>query len=157
LTDRNLRLRHRDPRYLATVDAWLDELIPVIAARQSTRGGNVVMVQVENEYGSFGDDKAYLAHLRDGLIARGIEELLVTSDGPARMWLTVCTLDVSLATGNFGSRALEALDMAEEELPDQPYMCTEFWNGCFEHWGEEHHVRTWADAAGEFAHMLEHG
>ena len=51
------------------------------------------MVQVENEYGSFGDDTVYLAHLRDGLIARGIEELLVTSDGPARMWLTGGTVE----------------------------------------------------------------
>ena len=51
------------------------------------------MVQVENEYGSFGDDKVYLAHLRDGLIERGIEELQVTSDGPARRWLTGGTVD----------------------------------------------------------------
>ena len=60
LADRNMGLRHRDPAYLAHVDAWFDELIPVIAERQASRGGNVVMVQVENEYGSFGDDKAYL-------------------------------------------------------------------------------------------------
>ena len=157
LADRNLRLRHRDPRYLAAVDAWFDELIPVIAARQSARGGNVVMVQVENEYGSYGDDREYLAHLRDGLIARGIEELLVTSDGPARAWLSGGTIDGALATVNFGSRTLEVLAMAEEELPGQPQMCMEFWNGWFDHWGEEHHARTGGDAADELAHMLEHG
>ena len=154
LADRNMGLRHRDPAYLAHVDAWFDELIPVIAERQASRGGNVVMVQVENEYGSFGDDEAYLAHLRDGLIARGIEELLVTSDGPARMWLTGGTVDGALATVNFGSRALEVLAMAEEELPDQPQMCMEFWNGWFDHWGEEHHERTGENAAGELADML---
>jgi len=154
LADRNMGLRHRDPAYLAHVDAWFDELIPVIAERQASRGGNVVMVQVENEYGSFGDDEAYLAHLRDGLIARGIEELLVTSDGPARMWLTGGTVDGALATVNFGSRALEVLAMAAEELPNQPRMCMEFWNGWFDHWGEEHHERTGGDAAGELADML---
>ena len=58
LADRNLRLRHRDPAYLAHVEAWLGERVPVSAARQAARGGNVVMVQVENEYGSFGDDTA---------------------------------------------------------------------------------------------------
>ena len=154
LADRNLRLCHRDPRYLAHVDAWFDELIPVIAERQTTRGGNVVMVQVENEYGSYGDDRAYLEHLRDGLLARGIDELLVTSDGPARMWLTGGTVDGALATVNFGSRALEVLAMAEQELPSQPQMCMEFWNGWFDHWGEEHHERTGENAASELADML---
>ena len=157
LADRNLRLRHRSAPYLDLVDAWFDELIPVIAERQAARGGNVVMVQVENEYGSFGDDKAYLAHLRDGLVARGIEELLVTSDGPARMWLTGGTVDGALGTVNFGSRTLEVLAMAERELPDQPQMCMEFWNGWFDHWGEEHHERTGGNAAGELADMFEHG
>lgn len=155
LADRNLRLRHRNAPYLQLVDAWFDQLLPVIAERQAARGGNVVMVQVENEYGSFGDDSVYLAHLRDGLIERGIEELLVTSDGPARMWLTGGTVDGALATVNFGSRALEVLAMAEEELPAQPQMCMEFWNGWFDHWGEEHHERTGGDAAGELADMLE--
>lgn len=157
LADRNLRLRNRNAAYLQLVDAWFDQLIPVIAQRQAGRGGNVVMVQVENEYGSFGDDTAYLAHLRDGLVARGIEELLVTSDGPARMWLTGGTVDGALGTVNFGSRTLEVLAMAERELPDQPQMCMEFWNGWFDHWGEEHHERTGGDAAGELADMLEHG
>ncbi|MDN6302039.1 MAG: beta-galactosidase [Brachybacterium sp.] len=155
LADRNLRLRNRNAPYLQLVDAWFDELIPVIAQRQAARGGNVVMVQVENEYGSFGDDKAYLAHLRDGLIARGIDELLVTSDGPARMWLTGGTVEGALGTVNFGSRTLEVLAMAERELPAQPQMCMEFWNGWFDHWGEEHHERTGGDAAGELADMLE--
>ena len=157
LRDRNLRLRNRNAAYLQQVDAWFDELIPVIAQRQACRGGTVVMVQVENEYGSFGDDTAYLAHLRDGLIARGIEELLVTSDGPARMWLTGGTVDGALATVNFGSRTVQVLEMAQRELPDQPQMCMEFWNGWFDHWGEQHHERTGGNAAAELADMLEHG
>ncbi|MGP9682897.1 glycoside hydrolase family 35 protein [Brachybacterium sp. AOP3-A1-3] len=157
LADRNLRLRNRNAAYLALVDAWFDQLIPVIAQRQASRGGNVVMVQVENEYGSFGDDRTYLAHLRDGLLARGIDELLVTSDGPARMWLTGGTVEGALGTVNFGSRALEVLTMAQEELPAQPQMCMEFWNGWFDHWGEEHHERTGGDAAGELADMLDNG
>ncbi|MDN5899477.1 MAG: beta-galactosidase [Brachybacterium sp.] len=157
LADRNLRLRNRNAPYLQLVDDWFDQLIPVIAERQAARGGNVVMVQVENEYGSFGDDKVYLAHLRDGLLARGIEELLVTSDGPARMWLTGGTVDGALGTVNFGSRTLEVLAMAERELPDQPQMCMEFWNGWFDHWGEQHHERTGGDAAGELSDMLGRG
>ncbi|MCT1654102.1 glycoside hydrolase family 35 protein [Brachybacterium muris] len=157
LRDRNLRLRVSDPDYLALVDAWFDLLIPVIASRQASRGGNVIMVQVENEYGSYGDDKAYLAHLRDALRERGIDELLVTSDGPARMWLTGGTVEGALATVNFGSRTLQVLEMAERELPGQPQMCMEFWNGWFDHWGEEHHTRTGETAAVELADMLDNG
>lgn len=80
LRDPAMPLRNRDERYLRHVDSWFDQLIPVIAERQAACGGNVVMVQVENEYGSYGDDTAYLEHLRDGLRARGITELLVTSE-----------------------------------------------------------------------------
>ena len=156
LRDPAMPLRNRDERYLRHVDSWFDQLIPVIAERQAARGGNVVMVQVENEYGSYGDDTAYLEHLRDGLRARGITELLVTSDGPARMWLTGGVVDGALATVNFGSRTLQVLDMAAEELPDQPQMCMEFWNGWFDHWGEEHHTRDAASAASELSDMLTH-
>jgi beta-galactosidase len=157
LKDRGMRLRTRDSRFVSLVDAWFDELIPVIAERQASRGGNVVMVQVENEYGSFGDDKRYLAHLRDGLRARGIEELLVTSDGPSHSWLQGGTVDGALATVNFGSRTLDVLEMAADELPDQPIMCMEFWNGWFDHWSEPHHTRPAADAADELAIMLDNG
>ncbi|MGP9538303.1 glycoside hydrolase family 35 protein [Brachybacterium sp. AOP43-C2-M15] len=157
LADRNLRLRNRNPAYLELVDEWFDQLVPVIAERQSGRGGRVVMVQVENEYGSFGDDTAYLEHLRDGLRERGIEELLVTSDGPARTWLTGGTVEGALGTVNFGSRTLQVLEMARRELPDQPQMCMEFWNGWFDHWGEEHHERTGGNAAAELSDMLDHG
>lgn len=157
LRERGLRLRTSDPAYLRHVDAWFDELIPVIAQRQACRGGNVVMVQVENEYGSYGDDTAYLEHLRDGLRRRGIEELLVTSDGPGRAWLTGGTVEGALATVNFGSRTAEVLEMARRELPDQPYMCMEFWNGWFDHWGEQHHAREASDAAAELERMLAEG
>lgn len=155
--DGKLPLRCMNPTYLAAVDQWFDQLLPVIADRQTTRGGNVVAVQVENEYGSYGDDRAYLEHLRDGLIRRGIDELLVTSDGPGWGWLSGGMVDGALATVNFGSRTLEVLDMARKELPDQPQMCMEFWNGWFDHWGEEHHTRSAESAASELKDMLDNG
>lgn len=157
LQDTSMRLRRMDDAYLDVVDRWFDQLIPIIASRQASRGGRVVMVQVENEYGSFGDDSEYLAHLRDGLIARGIDELLVTSDGPSRQWLQGGTIDGALATVNFGSRTEDVLELAARELPDQPLMCMEFWNGWFDHWGEEHHTRSAASAAAELETMLSAG
>ncbi|MFE7712516.1 beta-galactosidase, partial [Streptomyces sp. NPDC057486] len=58
LADESLRLRTADPAYLAAVDQWFDQLIPVLAELQTSRGGPIVAVQVENEYGSYGNDKA---------------------------------------------------------------------------------------------------
>ncbi|NUS01300.1 MAG: beta-galactosidase, partial [Nonomuraea sp.] len=97
------RIRTSDPEYLGHVDRYFDRLLPQVAERQVTRGGNVIMVQVENEYGSYGSDRDYLRHLADGLVARGVEVPLFTSDGPADWYLTGGTLPGVLATVNFGS------------------------------------------------------
>ncbi|MCM2425946.1 glycoside hydrolase family 35 protein [Streptomyces sp. RKAG337] len=155
LADRNLRLRVADPRYLDRVDRWYDRLIPMIAAHQTTRGGNVLMVQMENEYGSFGTDSAYLEHLADGLRSRGIDVPLFTSDGPEDFFLTGGAAPGHLATVNFGSRATEAFGELRRFRPRDPAMCMEFWNGWFDHWGEKHTVRSPEDAAGALREILE--
>lgn len=152
-----IRLRTAQHLYLRKVDAYFDSLIPRIAEHQANRGGNVIMVQVENEYGSYGDSQEYLEHLRDGLRERGISEMLVTSDGPGAVWLRGGTVHGALATLNFGSRTEKVLEMAAKELPNQPYMCMEFWNGWFDHWGTEHHTRDAKDAAAELETMLTNG
>ena len=154
LKDRNIKLRTMHEGYLAQVDKWFDVLVPIIARHQAANGGNVIMVQVENEYGSYRDDKTYLEYLRDGLIRRGIEELLVTSDGAGPEWLSGGSIDGALATLNFGSRTERVLQMASKELPDQPQMCMEYWNGWFDHWGEDHHRRDASSVAAELEVML---
>lgn len=150
-------LRTCDPAYLAAVDAWFDVLVPRLAARQTTRGGPVALVQVENEYGSFGSDAGYLAHLRDGLRARGIDVGLVTSDGADDWYLTGGTVPGAAATVNFGSRPDEAFAALRRHRPGDPLFCMEFWNGWFDHWGEPHHVRGHADAADTLERMLAAG
>ncbi|MFI9330912.1 beta-galactosidase family protein [Kitasatospora sp. NPDC052868] len=157
LADRNLRPRTSDPRFLAHVDRWYDTLIPIIAGHQTTRGGNVLMVQIENEYGSYGTDRAYLAHLADGLRARGIDVPLFTSDGPEDFFLTGGTVTGHLATVNFGSRATEAFAELRRHRPQDPPMCMEFWNGWFDHWGEKHTTRPAEDAAAALREILAAG
>jgi len=147
-------LRTSDPAYLAEVDRWFDVLIPRIAEHQVTRGGNVVMVQVENEYGSFGSDAAYLRHLAEGLRRRGIDVPLFTSDGPEDHMLTGGAVPGLLATVNFGSRATEAFAKLAEHRPDDAPMCMEFWCGWFDHWGRPHVVRDAQDAANTLKEIL---
>ena len=153
-----LRVRTSDPVFLEEVDRWFDVVIPLIAARQTTRGGPVAMVQVENEYGSFGSDKRYLAHLRDGLRARGIDVPLFTSDGYVDLNLSSGTIDGVQATINFGSRADEALSQLAKHRPDDPPFCMEYWNGWFDHWGNEKHgYRDPEEAARELDRILQRG
>lgn len=150
-------LRTSDPAYLDHVDAWFDQLIPIIARRQTSKGGRVVAVQVENEYGSYGNDRTYLEHLRDGLIERGIDVSLFTSDGPGQLWLQGGTLPDCLATVNFGSRQSQAFASLRSFRSETPEMCMEFWNGWFDHWGARHHTRDADDAAAELGAMLRDG
>lgn len=157
LADENVRLRTTDPVYLAAVDQWFDQLIPVLAELQVTRGGPVVAVQVENEYGSFGADPDYLDHLRKGLIGRGVDTLLFTSDGPQELMLAGGAVPDVLATVNFGSRAGEGFETLRRVRPDDPPVCMEYWNGWFDHFGEPHHTRTPEDAARSLDEILAAG
>ncbi|GAA3016610.1 glycoside hydrolase family 35 protein [Streptomyces fulvorobeus] len=158
LADREVRsLRCQDPAYLAHVDRWFDRLIPIVAAHQVTRGGNVLMVQVENEYGSYGSDTGYLEYLAAGLRARGIDVPLFTSDGPDDFFLTGGTVPGLQATVNFGSRATEAFASLRKLRPKDPAMCMEFWCGWFDHWGTEHVVRDPAEAAAALEEILAAG
>ncbi|MDC5697134.1 beta-galactosidase [Intrasporangium calvum] len=152
-----MALRTSAPRFLEALDAWFDAVCPVLVPLLSTHGGPVVAVQVENEYGSFGDDAAYLSHCRAALVDRGIDVLLLTSDGPGPDWLASGTIPGVLATVNFGSRVAEGFGELRKVQPEGPDMCMEFWNGWFDHWGEGHHVRDADDAAGVLEEMLRAG
>lgn len=152
-----LRVRTRDAAYLSRVERFFDEVIPLVVERQVTRGGNVIMVQVENEYGSYGSDAVYLRRLADDLVARGIDVPLFTSDGADDFYLTGGTVPGVLATVNFGSDPEAAFAALREHRPGDPLMCMEFWCGWFDHWGHEHVTRDAADAAGCLERILSAG
>ncbi|WP_369379819.1 beta-galactosidase family protein [Streptomyces sp. cg36] len=151
------RARTRDAEYLAHVGRWFGELLPQVVARQADRGGPVLMVQVENEYGSYGTDTAYLAELAALLRELGVSVPLFTSDGPEDHMLTGGSLPGVLATANFGSGAREAFGALRRHRPDGPLMCMEFWCGWFEHWGADPVARDAGDAAAELRAILECG
>lgn len=157
LKNDSINLRCMDKDYLAAVDRFFDDLMVRIAKHQITNGGNVIMVQVENEYGSYGDDGEYLEYLADGMKKRGINVPLFTSDGTNLQMLTGGTLPQIHKTANFGSRAKSQFKALRKYQPDGPLMCTEFWNGWFDHWGESHHSRNPRDAASALDDILSQG
>lgn len=152
LQDPTMRLRCGDCRYLTHVSEYFRELLPRLLPLQCTRGGNILAMQVENEYGSYGNDKTYLAYLRDLMRMCGIEVLLFTSDGNNRNMLAGGTVEGVLPTVNFGSGAANAFRILEGA--GVPKMCTEFWCGWFDHWGEKHHRRDPALLVQEVRELL---
>jgi len=150
----DIRLRCNDPLYLSKVDAYYDVLLPKLKPLLCTNGGPIIAVQIENEYGSYGNDLQYLEYLRQGLIKRGVDVLLFTSDGPTDQMLQGGTVPGVLATVNFGSRVAESFAKFKEYRPEEPLMCMEYWNGWFDHWLEHHHTRDAEDVAKVLEEML---
>lgn len=158
LKEDHMRLRCSHPTYLAKIDSYYDVLIPKFLPYLCTNGGPIIAMQIENEYGSYGNDSQYMEHLKKSIIKHGVDVLLFTSDGYTDSNLQGGTLlpDV-LATVNFGSRADEAFEKLLEYQPNKPLVCMEFWNGWFDHWDKKHHVRAPEDAASALDEILKAG
>jgi beta-galactosidase len=150
-------VRCSDPGYLVAVDSWFDVLIPQIAARQITGGGNVILVQVENEYGAYGTDPVYLNHLVDGLRGRGIDVPLFTSDQPNDEALSGGSIPGVWSTVNFGRNPEPGFETLRRHRPDDELFCMEFWCGWFDHWGRDHVARDATDAADTLRRILAAG
>ena len=153
----DLAIRTSDPAYLRHVDDFYDVLIPKLTPLLTTRGGPVIAMQIENEYGYFGNDQTYLVHLRDGLIRRGVDVPLFTSDGTyQRLCVANGGVDGHLRTANFGSGAQERFKVLREFQPDGPLACMEFWVGWFDTWGDDkHHTRAAPETAVELQKVLD--
>lgn len=158
LTKQGIRLRCYNKVYLDCVARYYDKLIPMIAPYQITNGGPIFMMQIENEYGSYGNDKEYLDALRKMMIERGVNVPFVTSDGACKQYLDDGCLEGVWRTANFGSRGAERFEEMKKMFGDQPLMCMEFWVGWFDHWGMEAHSTVRPEAHTEsLEKMLEKG
>ena len=143
--DENMEIRCSNKAYIERFDKYLDKLFDEVRPLLCTNGGPVIMMQCENEYGYYGDDKKYLKYLRDGYVKRGIDVPLFTSDGTSKENLLDGSIDGCFTTLNFGSRVEENFKAHDELFPDAPKMCMEMWNGWFDAWGEDRHHTTSAE------------
>ncbi len=153
----DMRLRSSDPAYLAEVTSFLEKVNAIIAPRQIDRGGSVILVQIENEYGAYGADKDYLEALVRQTRAAGITVPLTQVDQPIPHMLENGAHPELHKTGSFGGRVEERLATLREHQPTGPLMCMEFWCGWFDHWGEKHHTTTFADSAADLDRLLAAG
>jgi beta-galactosidase len=157
LRDPEVGVRQYEPRYLAAVREYLNQIYRVAVPHQINQGGPVILVQVENEYGAFGDDKRYLAELVGYTRDAGITVPLTTVDQPIPAMLEAGSLEGLHRTASFGSRSTERLATLRAHQPTGPLMCSEFWNGWFDHWGTHHHTTSVEESAADLDALLAAG
>lgn len=157
LKDRSLVLRSSDPKYLAAMQTWFARLGKEIEPLLLRNGGPIIAVQVENEYGSFGDDHAYMQAVKAALQKSGMgADVLYTADGPDL--IAKGSLPELPAVINFGTgEAKKSFALLESQRPHGPDMSGEYWAGWFDHWGEKHHQTDGAREAQELEWMLRRG
>lgn len=142
----DIEIRCMNETYIRYFDRYLDHLFDELRPLLCTKGGPIIMLQCENEYGYYGDDREYLAYLRDGYRRRGMDVLLFTSDGHAEGVILDGTVEGCLPTLNFGSGVAEKFEAHDRLFPDVPKMCAEMWDGWFDAWGDDHHHTTSPEA-----------
>jgi beta-galactosidase len=117
----------------------LDQIAPLAYEN----GGPIVALQVENEYGSYGQDLAYLEFLRERFLEAGLGQMVLFASNGAGLWmLQGGALNSLLRTINFGAGAdvNEQVAVLRQVMPTGPLFVSEFWTGWFDHWGEQHHT-----------------
>lgn len=150
-----MRIRCNHPGFLEKVRNYYTKLFEIVRPFLYSNGGNILMLQVENEYGSYGDDRAYMEAIRNIYRENDMNCLYFTSDGPGYFMLNGGTLPDTLATVNFGSNPKGNFETFRKIRPEDPLTCMEYWNGWFDHWYEEHHTRGSGDTAQVYKEMLD--
>jgi beta-galactosidase len=157
LAQPGMEVRTANPAFIAATTRWFHRLGQELAPLQSENGGPILAVQVENEYGSFGSDHAYMEQIHQLLIASGFNRaMLYTADGADE--LPNGSLPSLPAVINFGTgSAKEEFTKLDKLRPNAPKMCGEYWDGWFDHWGGKHNTGDAATEAAELKWMLERG
>jgi beta-galactosidase len=160
LKDRSSVVRGRDPKFLEPTERWIHRLGQELAPLQIGNGGPIILVQVENEYGSFGGDHAYMQAIRKMFVDAGFtKSQLYTADGADEV-LAGSLPDLPVGI-NFGGNEEGAAQTEFAKLkklrPNGPFLNSEFWDGWFDHWGSKHGVTNAATEAANLDWMLRQG
>ena len=137
--EKGLVVRSKEPQYLAEYKKYLNQLGKQLSPYLVTNGGNILIVQVENEYGSYGSDKEYLEINKKMFIDAGFTGLLYTCDPPNDM--AKGKLPGSLAAINAVDKpAVLKKQIQKNNDGKGPYFIAEWYPAWFDWWGEKHHL-----------------
>lgn len=132
----DIKLRCMDARYMAAAERYIKRLAEEIKPWLITKGGPILMFQIENEYGSFGNDRNYMMRLKEIWTSNGIDVPTFTGDGSTSAMLESGTLPGS-AVGLDSGSSVEDFELAVKINPGIPVFSSETYPGWLTHWGEE--------------------
>ncbi len=158
LKKKDIRLREQDPYFMERVDKFQKAVAEQVGDLTIENNGPIVMVQVENEYGSYGKDKPYVSEIRDMLRKNFGNNVTLFQCDWSSNFLNNGLGDL-IWTMNFGTGANIDQQFAKlkEVRPNSPLMCSEFWSGWFDKWGANHETRPAADMIAGIDEMLSKG
>ncbi|KAF7664778.1 hypothetical protein LDENG_00165130 [Lucifuga dentata] len=155
LRDENMKLRTTYPGFTEAVNSFFDQLMKRVVPHQYSKGGPIIAVQVENEYGSYAKDAEYMPFIKEALVSRGITDLLLTSDN--KEGLKLGGVKGALETINFQKFNMDVIEYLDSIQPQKPKLVMEYWSGWFDLWGGLHHVYPAEDMMPVVAKVLKLG
>lgn len=158
LRNKNLKFRCSEPNFLKHVADYFKVLCKVFVPYLSTNGGPIIAVCIENEYGTYGNDKIYLKELRKMLENGGVNVPFYTTDGAVRAMIYSGSTDDAFAGLNFRAKVEECknpLNAFDDLLPECPKFVGEFWSGRSQHWTKEFSYRNPSETAEAYELLLE--
>jgi beta-galactosidase len=150
----DIKIRCMDGRYMTAVNRYITRLAKEVVSLQCVNGGPVLMVQVENEYGSFGNDRKYMKALKSIWMKNGIQVPFYTSDGPTDYMLEAGSLP-GAAIGLDSGTGDEDLGHAKKQDPSVPSFSSETYPGWLTHWNEKWARTDTADIKKELTYLLQ--
>lgn len=132
----DIKIRCMDPRYMSVVTRYVNRLSKEIKSLQCSNGGPILMVQIENEYGSYGNDREYIKALKKMWIENGITVPFYTADGPTQFMLDAGSIEGAAIGLDSGSSEAD-FEQAKKKNPNVPSFSSETYPGWLTHWGEE--------------------
>ncbi|MBR8535072.1 beta-galactosidase [Carboxylicivirga sediminis] len=154
LKEKDMVYRSNDERFLLACDRYIQRLGEELADLTIENGGPILMVQVENEYGSYGNDKVYLGKLRDMIKSAGFNTPLMTCDGSGQMEAGFVEGTITTVNGAVGEDIFKSVDRFHD---GGPYFVAEFYPAWFDVWGQKHSYRDYKKPTEQLAWMAENG
>lgn len=158
LQDTTMRVRTVDPAYLRAAQNYMDHLGQQLKPLLWTNGGPIIAVQVENEYGSFGNDKTYLEAVKHMIVNAGLGSvILYTADGPGLWGGSLPELPEAIDVGP-GSVQSGFKKLLEFRPQSRLMYVAEYYPGWFDQWGSPHHKSApIAQQISDLSWVLSHG
>ncbi|WP_348267513.1 beta-galactosidase [Edaphobacter paludis] len=160
LKDHSMVVRSSDPKFIAPTKQWIARLGKELAPLQIGNGGPIILTQVENEYGSYGNDHVYMEQIHKMLVDAGFtKSQLYTADGPEQVpngSLPELPVGINFGGGEAGA-AQKAFAVLKKYRPNGPFINSEYWAGWFDHWGSKHAHTNAQNEAANLDWMLRQG